>query len=85
MKKFVVVFLVSLFFASIAYAADSATSTSGWPTPVQTAAKNLGAKKYFCPMDGFVSDKPGKCKKCGMELIEEEVHTSTTATVVPKT
>ena len=27
-------------------------------------------KKYMCPMRCYVSDKPGKCSKCGMELWE---------------
>jgi hypothetical protein len=27
---------------------------------------------YVCPMDGYRSDKPGKCPKCGMELKEKE-------------
>ena len=25
-------------------------------------------KTYVCPMDGYTSDKPGKCPKCGMDL-----------------
>ena len=29
-----------------------------------------GAAAYYCPMDtDIVSDKPGKCSKCGMDLI----------------
>ncbi len=28
------------------------------------------AKKYVCPMDGYTSDKPGKCPNCGMDLVE---------------
>jgi hypothetical protein len=28
-------------------------------------------------MDGFTSDKPGKCEKCGMELIETDVPAET--------
>jgi len=30
------------------------------------------AKTYVCPMDGTTSDKPGKCPKCGMDLIEKQ-------------
>ncbi len=68
MKKFAVVFLVSLFFASIAYAENVITPVASDAT---TAAEQIsGAKKYFCPMDGFTSNKPGKCEKCGMDLIE---------------
>jgi hypothetical protein len=30
------------------------------------------AKTYVCPMDGSTSDKPGKCPKCGMDLVEKK-------------
>lgn len=30
------------------------------------------AKAYICPMDGYQSDKPGKCPKCGMDLVEKK-------------
>ncbi len=75
MKKFAVVFVVSLFFASIAYAETPAVPAMS-ETPV--AGDKMGAKKYFCPMDGFTSDKPGKCEKCGMDLIEMPSETATT-------
>ncbi|SFM97013.1 copper-resistance protein, CopA family [Chryseobacterium oleae] len=40
---------------------------------------------YNCPMDPEVtSDKPGKCPKCGMELVEKEKHQQV-ATEEPKT
>ncbi len=32
------------------------------------AGKGPVAATYACPMDGYVSDKPGKCPRCGMEL-----------------
>jgi len=28
--------------------------------------------KYVCPMGCASSDKPGKCPKCGMELVEKK-------------
>jgi predicted ATP-dependent serine protease len=29
---------------------------------------------WVCPMhDGGMSDKPGRCPKCGMDMVEEEV------------
>lgn len=30
------------------------------------------AKAYICPMDGYTSDKPGTCPKCGMDLVEKK-------------
>jgi hypothetical protein len=46
---------------------------------VQKAKKKAAKKKmaplakgYVCPMDGFASDKPGKCPKCGMDLVEKK-------------
>jgi rubrerythrin len=29
-------------------------------------------KTYVCPMDGYTSDKPGKCPSCGMDLVEKK-------------
>ena len=34
--------------------------------------KNMGAMMYHCPMHSDVtSDKPGKCPKCGMNLVKK--------------
>ncbi len=48
--------------------------------PVDTAltapAVEPAAAVYYCPMDtDVVSDKPGKCSKCGMNLIERPAET----------
>ncbi len=37
-------------------------------TTPTTAAKIT----YVCPMDGYTSDKPGKCPNCGMDLVEKK-------------
>lgn len=37
------------------------------PAPASAAAES-GKTTYVCPMDGYTSDKPGKCPKCGMKL-----------------
>jgi len=40
--------------------------TEAKPTP----AASVAAQKYTCPMHPeVVSDKPGKCPKCGMNLV----------------
>jgi rubrerythrin len=33
---------------------------------------STAAKTYICTMDGYTSDKPGKCPKCGMDLVEKK-------------
>ncbi|MEI7481444.1 MAG: heavy metal-binding domain-containing protein [Elusimicrobiota bacterium] len=30
------------------------------------------AKVYVCPMGDYQGDKPGKCPKCGMDLVEKK-------------
>ena len=37
--------------------------------------KNSVAKAYTCSMCGGSFDKPGKCPKCGMDLIEKKTET----------
>lgn len=57
--------------------------------PVQTARAPIASQPkvhtqshsaYTCPMHPeVISDKPGKCPKCGMELVEKEDHQYTVA------
>lgn len=46
-------------------------SPSGSTTPTTSAATPAGvAVTYTCPMHPeILSDKPGKCPKCGMDLV----------------
>ncbi|HEY4789085.1 MAG TPA: heavy metal-binding domain-containing protein, partial [Bacteroidales bacterium] len=49
---------------------SSSTSSKGSATEQKTAMKTI----YTCEMHPeVVSDKPGKCPKCGMELTEKQV------------
>ncbi len=42
-------------------------------TAQTTPAVQTAAVVYYCPMDtDVVSDKPGKCPKCGMDLVEKK-------------
>lgn len=68
MKKLAVLFVMTVFFGSFAYAEEVvAPSIAADATSVAEAA----SAKYFCPMDGFEADQAGKCEKCGMELLEK--------------
>ena len=72
MKKLLVVVAVALLFTSVAYA-ENATFQAGDLSQALSADVQdvVAAKQYFCPMDGFTSDQPGKCEKCGMDLVEK--------------
>jgi len=55
----------------IAITALIATSTFA-----QTSKKEKSATKYSCPMHSdVISDKPGKCSKCGMAMKKEKFGT----------
>lgn len=69
MKK--IILAVSFTFASISFFAcgnhDQHKTNSSNATPAQTN----GVAKYECPMKCEpASDKPGKCSKCKMDLVE---------------
>jgi hypothetical protein len=66
MKKLVMALVFSLLLNPMVYA-----QPAGEQAAPEGAEAFSPAKRYFCPMDGFESDKPGKCEKCGMELVEK--------------
>ena len=40
--------------------------------PTSTGTKETHAMQYYCPMHPeVVTDAPGKCPKCGMDLIKK--------------
>jgi len=55
---------------------DQGNQNSGSLSNQTTATKNQNmqaTKTYTCSMHPeVISDKPGKCPKCGMELIEKK-------------
>jgi transcription initiation factor IIE alpha subunit len=68
--KLLTIGLVSL---SIAFTACSSHEKKS------TAEKNVSTTKitYVCPMDSEItSNKPGKCPKCGMDLVEKKSESS---------
>lgn len=69
MKKSI--FMACLVLASVfAFYACNSSSSKGSATEQKAAMKTV----YTCEMHPeVVSDKPGKCPKCGMELVEKKV------------
>lgn len=68
MKKLAISFLlVTMVFVPIALAQEEHSH-------IHTEAAAV-TKVYRCPMDGYTSEKPGKCTLCGMDLLETEVTT----------
>lgn len=51
---------------------SSQSSVQTTPTTHQKSKKKPAAKAvWVCPMDGCKCDKPGKCPKCGKDLVKE--------------
>ena len=60
------------------------TSTTFAQAAKDTMHMKMGAMKYTCPMHPeVVKSKPGKCPKCGMELVEKKM-TKYTCTMHPE-
>ena len=79
MKKYILP-LVSLVLFTIAFTAcsNNAASKTATDSSVTTASKDTTLMKatavlYTCKMHPeVISDKPGKCPKCGMDLVKKE-------------
>jgi hypothetical protein len=68
-------FLVLGLFLSFTAVALPSCKKSPPPAPEPTAASAVpsAGTTWVCPMDPDVtSDKPGRCPKCGMELIPQK-------------
>ena len=53
--------------------AVTVTGCKGSSQSEQPAQKSEKAVQYTCPMHPeVVQDKPGKCPKCGMDLVEKK-------------
>jgi hypothetical protein len=68
MKKVMLMAIAILFSAATVFAANTTTAVSDTTKKVKPAKV-----QYTCPMHPEVlSDKPGKCPKCGMTLVKKE-------------
>lgn len=68
MKKVMLMAIAILFSAATVFAAHANTTVSDTTKKVK-----LAKMQYTCPMHPDVlSDKPGKCPKCGMTLVKKE-------------
>ncbi len=71
--------MMALTFATIGVAGCNRSRSDAEPTTLSAAAPQspavAAATKYTCPMHPeVVSDKPGKCSKCGMNLVPAGEH-----------
>lgn len=52
---------------------------------LEVSSTKQKVKMYVCPMDGYASDKPGECPRCGMTLKEKEVTAAEAEAAMEKT
>jgi hypothetical protein len=65
---------ISLLICAVILAtAFTTTFAEATPSALPTASASPAAQNYTCPMHPeVVQDKPGKCPKCGMNLVPKE-------------
>lgn len=78
MKKAIMAIAILLAAGTTAFAQAKMDSTH--------MTMKMGAKKYTCPMHPeVVKSQPGKCPKCGMQLVKKEMDkTKYTCTMHPE-
>jgi hypothetical protein len=70
MKKVILMAIAILFSSASVFAAHSTTMVSD---TTRVKKNNPDKVQYTCPMHpDLLSDKPGKCPKCGMTLVKKE-------------
>ncbi len=62
---------VFLVLASLLFAPGVFAEEMGKSMPMHDHSKMM--KMYQCSMDGYTSEKPGECPRCGMKLEEKEM------------
>jgi hypothetical protein len=71
MKKVMLMAVAILFSAATVFAANSTAAVSD--TTKTKKVKPVAKVQYTCTMHPeVISDKPGKCPKCGMTLVEKK-------------
>ena len=69
MKTVKLFFTVAILLATVSFANAQSTKNTQPKSKTDTAAKAV----YICPMHPeVISDKPGKCPKCGMDLVKKK-------------
>jgi hypothetical protein len=72
MKKLIMIAFIQVF-------ANAAFSQMTMNQEKQPKTDNPKTVKYTCPMDAdVISDKPGKCPKCGMTLVVKKAESKKT-------
>jgi hypothetical protein len=70
--KFTLIAAIALLAIAALNGTGCKKSSAPVPTPGNTTNAATQTRQYTCPMHpDVVQDKPGKCPKCGMELVEK--------------
>jgi hypothetical protein len=77
MKRVIVIMVIMVIMVIGSDLLTSCSGPSGQTNPTKQTA-SAGKELYVCPMHPEeTSDKPGKCPKCGMDLVKQEVKKDT--------
>ena len=69
MKTVKLFFTVAILLVTVSFASAQSTKNTQPKSKTDTTAKAV----YTCPMHPeVISDKPGKCPKCGMDLVKKK-------------
>lgn len=72
MKQAIIVsaIFVATFFAACSSGSSSSTAKDTSAASTDTSKKMIASVKYTCKMHpDVISDTPGKCPKCGMDMV----------------